>query len=122
MKYVRSFFEIIGFGNLMPDQALIASANPEGELHLRAATHKEGNLAVVYFAKGQTAQLDLSKLSAGELTQQWFNPRTGAYGGIEPIQKSTSTTITTLTDFPEEDWVLVIRAAFSEQSSVGSFQ
>jgi hypothetical protein len=83
---------------------------------------KESSLAVIYFAKGQTAQLGLSKLSAGELTQQWFNPRTGAYSEIEPIQKSPSTTITTPTDGPEEDWVLVIRAVLSRQSSVFSCQ
>jgi hypothetical protein len=122
MKYVRAFFEKIGFGNFIPDQTLIVSANPEGELHLRAALDKESSLAVIYFAKGQTAQLGLSKLSAGELTQQWFNPRTGAYSEIELIQKSPSTTITTPTDGPEEDWVLVIRAVLSRQSSVFSCQ
>lgn len=111
MRYVRQFFEDIGFQNRIPAQDMILGENPAGEKHLRAGRDKEGKWAVVYFAQGQEATLDLSTLEESELTMRWFNPRTGSYSDLQNVSRSASFSVQTPTVQPEEDWVLLIRVA-----------
>jgi hypothetical protein len=63
--------------------------------------HPEGELAVVYLARGGAVWLDPDAV-AGEDLARWYNPRTGDWSPAEPEDGSYVAP-------DDEDWVLVVQ-------------
>jgi hypothetical protein len=59
-----------------PNQTIVASENPPGPAHIRAAAIADGSTAWIYFPENQEATIDLSQLK-GSLGARWFSPATG---------------------------------------------
>jgi hypothetical protein len=110
MGHLRRFAERNRFWEWVPDQGLIAGANPDGPDHIRAVRFMDGSSAVFYVPRGRPVAVDRSRLSRPDLSYSWFNPRTA-----EELPGEVLTTDTNLISAPESgdgmDWVLVLKAA-----------
>jgi len=77
MKYMRSFFEMLPWQKMAPDQSIILNDNPENETYIMSVTGLDRKFAVVYTPTGKPINLDLSKIDAEIVKAYWFNPRSG---------------------------------------------
>jgi len=79
MGIMRRFFEALPWQSLVPDQGIIASENPEGPAHMRAARLEEDGTLLVYNTRGLPLRVDLSQGTHQRYLASWFNPRSGQY-------------------------------------------
>ncbi len=72
-----------------PKQNLVASDNPAGPAHIRAAAMDDGSIAWIYFPENQEATIDLSQLQ-GSFGARWFDPATGEIQEIDNFEAISS--------------------------------
>lgn len=75
--FVRKLMLSRPFFTRIPDQSLIVGDAGTGTDHLQATRAADGAYAMVYFASGKPAWIDLAKLSGTKARAWWFDPRTG---------------------------------------------
>ncbi len=76
MAMLSSLLQSVPWHRFEPKQGLIASENPTGAAHIRAAALNDGSMVWIYFPEQQTATIDLAQL-AGSFDVRWFDPATG---------------------------------------------
>lgn len=108
MGHLRRLIESGPFHDRLPDQSLIASANPAGPDHLRACRSPDGAWALIYFANATTASIRLFQLLAAKVSVTWFDPRTGQSHPPSAIPVDTWQ-ITPFTPPGQGDWVLILK-------------
>ena len=74
--HLSALLRSIPWHTFTPRQELIASGNPSGAAHIRAAMSADQTRALIYFPEQQAATIQLSEL-AGALNARWFDPQTG---------------------------------------------
>ena len=92
--------------NRVPDQSVIVGSSLSGKDHVRATRASDGSYAFVYTAGGKDVTVDLNKLSGGQVTARWYNPRSGKSTLIGTFAKSGNRTFTS--PAAGYDWVLVL--------------
>jgi hypothetical protein len=83
------------------EPSLWSPGSSTGGLSVMGLRHPEGELAVVYLARGGAVWLDPDAV-AGEDLARWYNPRTGDWSPAEPEDGSYVAP-------DDEDWVLVVQ-------------
>ena len=107
MQFLRRLIESRPYFTRIPDQKLIAGDAGAGGLHIQATRDTAGTCAFVYFPMNdQFANLDLSRLRAGQLKAWWFDPRTGVGTLIGDVRNTGVREFRTPPYGP--DWVLVL--------------
>ena len=114
MAHLRSVFGSRPFAKLVPDQALVVSAQGtpgEAKNYVAAARADDGGYALVYATDGREFSLDLTGFAASEVTARWFDPREGTYREAGTYPQTKAQTF----DPPGEagagnDWLLVLDA------------
>jgi len=102
-QVMKGFIEQQGIFDFVPDQSLILSENPGGELLQCTMIKNDGSKVLAYFPELKEVQLDLSKLGTEELKVTWFDPRNGK---IQKAQTSPENMYSPPTDW--EDAILII--------------
>lgn len=101
----RSYFDRI------PDQSLVADAQPEDEFFITATRSRDGKYAFFYFPTGKPISLDLSKLNGDSFRMTWFDPRTGVEIKAElSLKKAPNHQVTPPSSGRGNDWVLILDA------------
>jgi hypothetical protein len=105
---MRRLFELRPWEKLVPDPALIASGQGEGEALVLAARAEDGSFAVAYLPRGGTIGVRMEKLSGKRAKARWFDPRDGAWRDLEDSPTTGVREFTTPSKGDREDWVLVL--------------
>lgn len=104
--HARRLMERFDWESREPAQDLITSANDAPE-HTVVALRGKG-FALVYFPNGETATLDLYKVSKKEkLTLSWMNPRTGEITGRGSVERTVPQEMVPPSAGRGNDWVLI---------------
>ena len=107
MHFLRELIESRPFFDRIRDQALIASGEGEGGLHLEATRDRAGTYAFVYCPlNDQTATIDLTRLKAQTVRAWWYDPRTGVGQPIGELSGEKTHRFKVPPFGP--DWVLVL--------------
>lgn len=75
--FVRKLMLSRPFFTRIPDPSLIVGDPGKGADHIEATRAADGSYAMVYFAWGTPARIDLAKVSGTQIAAWWFDPRTG---------------------------------------------
>lgn len=97
LKYLRSFFESLPFGDMTPNDSLISQGFCLTKL---PATY------VFYLPQGGSTVIDLSNSGSTRLNARWFDPRTGKWQDCPALSKGKNT----LNAPTENDWVLLVQS------------
>ncbi len=119
MSFVRALFEARPFYRLVPDQELVASENPEGQGHVRAALDSQGAFAVFYIPTGKMVEVRLGRMTASTFRCFWFNPRQNSAQLIGNFVKTEVRRFEPPTSGRNNDWVLVIDDAEQSLPRIG---
>lgn len=105
MKHVNKFFTKYPFEILVPAQEIVTGEYPENDDHIQAAMASDKSFVLVYLAKGQSVELDLSGFKNLKKAI-WYNPREGKFttGG-----KISSSQFTPPSSGMSNDWMLVLK-------------
>lgn len=131
IRYLRDFLESKDILNCIPCQQILSEKHEKKEQdvkeHVQACFHKEKQFACIYFPKGMTEEIDLTKLpkeqQMSEYYSVWFNPRDGKIyednghlAGKEQLtlHREQKFVITTPTNGEEEDYVLILAVSKEE--------
>ena len=109
MRYAREFLEALPFWDMQPADELLSQAGDNDQVFAQI-----GQTYAVYIE--DAANTRLLDVEAGEYEKQWFNPRTGTSGPIEPIKTSGRVALGPLNTDYREDWVIVLRRADTEDA------
>ena len=120
MGYLRELFEARPFQRLVPDQALVASPNPEGPGQVRAARAADGSYALLYLPSGGPLDVKLEGLTGEALRVHWFNPRQNSAQLVGELEPTTSRRFVAPGSGRNNDWVLVIDDAGAELPRLGT--
>lgn len=105
--HLRRLMESRPFLTRVPDQRLLASEPGEGMAHVQATCDAEGRYAMVHIPNAkQTVEIDMSRLSGGQLVAQWYDPREGTAIEIGAFTNRGVQPFTT--PAAGRDWVLVL--------------
>ncbi|MBU1111070.1 DUF4038 domain-containing protein [Patescibacteria group bacterium] len=97
-----------GFTLLEPDQSVITSSigiDFERRVAMRASN---GSFAYVYLPRGGSVTVDMTKISTGAVTAQWYNPRNGSYSSIGMYANSGTRSFSAASSGKGNDYVLVL--------------
>jgi hypothetical protein len=95
----------------IPDQSLILEGEQGGAGHIAATRDSEDTYALIYFAAGTPATLDLSRLTGDRVCGEWFDPRTGERQLAGEFKTAEQVKVQPPTEGPGEDWVLVVNSS-----------
>ena len=101
----------------IPDQTLIMNSQSDDENYVIATRDSKGTYAMIYFPTGKTTRLDLSMLKGDQFDSSWYDPRTGVSFPGPSMRKMTPVDIKPPSSGKGQDWVLVIDAQMSKDSS-----
>jgi len=107
MKHVNKFFTKYPFEKLIPLQQIIHGENPENGDHIQSAVAEDRSFVLVYLAKGQTVNLDLSEFNNLK-SITWFNPREGKLKNAGKIKNYGVLEFTPPSSGNDNDWMLVL--------------
>jgi hypothetical protein len=92
---------------LIPLQQIIQDENPENGDHIQSAVAEDRSFVLVYLAKGQTLNLDLSEFNNLK-SIIWFNPREGKFMKAGKIKNHGVLEFTPPSSGIGNDWMLVL--------------
>jgi hypothetical protein len=107
MRHVNKFFTKYPFEKLVTAQEIILSDNQENEDYIQAAMADDKKFILVYLAKGQTVELDLSQYSKIKKVS-WFNPRDGKLQKGGKVGNQGIVEFTPPSSGIGNDWMLVL--------------
>jgi len=96
LRHLRAFFEELPYWELEPHNDLVSEEN--------FCLAKPGEVYVVYLPNGGTVTVNLTD-AAGQFSAQWFDPRTGEEGQVQPVRGGAERPFTAPS---EADWVLLL--------------
>jgi len=108
MRHLRRLVESRPMLLRVPDQDLIAAGQGEGTDHIQAARARDGSYALVYFASGRPATIDLARLGHPTVWAGWFDPRSGAAHEAGELAARGPHEFTPPSSGPGHDWVLTL--------------
>lgn len=106
--------EKIPFERMTCQDELVGNAKNDNSRYCLAAP---GELYLVYLPHGGSAELDLRGTGDARFAVHWFNPRTGGAlrkGSVVAIAGPGKASLGQPPVDPEEDWLIVVRAAGSQ--------
>lgn len=109
VKHLKNLMISKPYFDRIPDQSLVAEAQPEDETFVVSTRSAKGEYAFFYFPTGKKIKLDLSLLKKNQLTLTWYDPRTG----VRWSEKKTTKPIKNFEAVPPSsgrgnDWVLIL--------------
>lgn len=111
MQYLRELYESVEWWKLEPQPGAVRVFSFSNFMMNPLASADVGNMYVVYFSRGLSADLNayLRVPDATPYQASWFNPRTGETTALD-AQFAGQDGEVTLPDRPDtEDWVLVLK-------------
>jgi hypothetical protein len=108
MGYMKRFFELFPWQNLVPNQLVIKNDNPEDSGYQIAAVSKNQDFLIAYTPNGRAIQIDMTKLSGQSFYAYWFNPRDNTTVKIGIVPAEPTVDFKPYAAGPGTDWVLVI--------------
>ena len=118
MGYMRRFFEARPFWEIVPDQSLVAGNSKTDPV--LAARHHAGEFAVFYASHGQPFEVLLGKLSGDTVRAWWFDPRQNTSQLVGEFKRAEKRHFAPPHKGRNNDWVLVLNDASSEQPRLGT--
>jgi len=108
MGYLRRLFEQRPWYQLVPDQAVIAGGQGEGEDHVRAARAADGSFVIAYLPSGKPVSIKMDKVARKTVKALWYDPRNGTCQEIGAYPNTGNREINAPSRGAKEDWVLVL--------------
>jgi Putative collagen-binding domain of a collagenase len=108
---MRRLFELRPWYKLVPDQAVIAAGQGEGEYHVRAARAEDGSFVIAYLPSGKPVSIKMDKLSGKIIKARWFDPREGTWRGIGEFPNTGIREFVAPSQGERSDWVLLLEDA-----------
>ena len=109
MGYMKDFFMLFPWQDMLPDQSLILNFNPRNGEYQMAMLSSDKNLLFAYTPYGKPLKLDLSRLKAEQLCAYWYNPRDGRFLNIGEIESTYDGEFTPHSIGRGSDWLLVVQ-------------
>lgn len=109
MIHLRELMESRPYFSRIPDQSLVLNGQVAGAGHIAATRDAEGRYALIYFAAGTPATIELGKLNGPKVRAAWLDPRNGDSSAIGEIP-AKATGFTPPGSGYGQDWVLVLDA------------
>ncbi|MBR9998144.1 MAG: glycoside hydrolase family 140 protein [Cyclobacteriaceae bacterium] len=106
--YMKDFFMLFPWQEMKPDQSLILNFNPRNGEYQMAMISGQNDLLFAYTPYGKPIKPDLSRLTPGQLTAYWFNPRDGRFLKIGEFENSYTGEFSPHSMGRGSDWVLVV--------------
>jgi hypothetical protein len=75
---MRRLFELRPWYKLVPDSAVVAAGQAEGEDHVQAARAEDGSFVIAYVPRGRALSVRMDKVSGAKVEAWWFDPPSGA--------------------------------------------
>ncbi len=109
VKHLKNLMLSKPYFDRIPDQSLVAEAQPEDETFVVSTRSTKGEYAFYYFPTGKSLRLDLSSLKKIALKFTWYDPRTGVYlDHPSKIEDPKNHLITPPSSGRGNDWVLIV--------------
>jgi hypothetical protein len=108
---MRRLFELRPWYKLVPDQAVIAAGQGEGEDHVRAARAEDGSFVIAYLPSGKPVSIKMDKVSGKTVKAQWYDPREGTWRNIGGFPNTGIREFVAPSQGERSDWVLVLEDA-----------
>jgi hypothetical protein len=78
MTYLKNLMTSRPILSRIPDQDIVSSDEGMTDLHIRATRDSSGKYAFIYIpTKSQSVEVNMGKISGGQVNCWWFNPRDG---------------------------------------------
>jgi hypothetical protein len=107
--FMKSFFTLYPWQEMKPDQSLILNFNPRSGEYQMAMISGSQDLMFLYTPYGKPLKPDLSRMTSGELTAYWFNPRDNRFLKIGDYKNTHTGEFAPHSMGRGSDWVLVIQ-------------
>ncbi len=107
LSYLGRLFRSRAFHRLVPDQnhGVLTAGYSSGTAYAGTARTDDGATVIAYIPTARTVTVDMTKISGGQASTWWFNPRTGEATAIGLLPATGTRTFTS----PDlNDWVLVL--------------
>ena len=89
MKYMKEFFELLPWQDMIPDQSPVLNDNPENESYIICASDTGKKFIIAYTPQGKSIKINLSAIDSKIIDAYWFNPRSGEFKFIGEYSNST---------------------------------
>lgn len=109
MGYMKDFFTLFPWQDMLPDQSLILNFNPRNGEYQMAMLSSDKDLLFAYTPYGKSLKLDLNRLKVDQLRAYWYNPRDGKFLNIGEIENTYEGEFTPHSIGRGSDWLLVIQ-------------
>lgn len=106
MKHLKQLMLDFPYFDRVPDQSILIGEN--GEKYNRRIATRGKDFLLVYTYRGQTIEVDLTRIEGKEKQAWWFSPRTGEYTYIGPADGKQFKATPEGGEKDGNDWVLVI--------------
>lgn len=110
VKHLKNLMLSRPFLSRIPAGNMVTGVQEKDANYVIATRDRDGRYAMVYFPSGRDITLDLSDLTAGEITAWWYDPRTGNAFRALNIERTASLEVHPPTSGIGNDWVLVVDA------------
>jgi len=104
----RRLFELRPWYQMVPDQAIIATGQGEGEDHIQAAKAVDGSFVIAYLTFGNPMTIKMNNLASTRVKAQWYDPRQGSWQHIGEYPNTGVQKFTPPTHGDRNDWVIVL--------------
>jgi hypothetical protein len=118
--FTRRLFELRPWYKLVPDQAVIAAGQGEGEDLVRAARAEDGSFLIAYLPTGKPVSIKMEKVSGKAVKAQWYDPREGTWTHIGEFLNTGRRGFVPPSRGEQSDWVLVLEDAAKGFTAVNS--
>ena len=106
--YMKKILEKKNWQQLVPDQGLIVSENPEDNGYILSAVSQDGDFLMAYTPYGRKLKIKTDKIKSEKLKAFWFNPRDGKSITLGVFSNIKEMEFAPHSEGRGSDWLLVI--------------
>jgi Protein of unknown function (DUF4038)/Putative collagen-binding domain of a collagenase len=79
---MRQLFELRPWHKLVPDQAIVAAGQGDGQHRMQAARAADGRFVMVYLSFGRPVSIHMDTITGPQVKARWYDPRHGTWREI----------------------------------------
>ncbi len=105
---MRKLFELRPWHKMVPDQAIVAAGQGDGQDSIRAARAADGSFVIAYLPFGRPVSIHMDKITGPKVKARWYDPRNGKWREIGEYPNSGVREFAGPSQGDRDDWVLVL--------------